>query len=294
MIKLKSLLPEGGHAFDDVVGIKQTEVKATVNSINNSILKKLKLKGIGFDCFLLGTAGKKPDDQLSGDIDIGVSSDEIASINTLKLSEVYQWMINKLNSMGYETKEVPGFSQVSVSYPIIGRKNKDKVQVDFMLSSNLDWTKFIYYSPNLKNGESKYKSIYRNLLLAGSVSLFNVKILKKDKSNVPIEIQKYALRLNDGIYSIVKSFAGSNETIVKTGKVLKDRDKFFSRTPDEIVKFFIGKSYTENDINTFEKLYDIIFKKESNVKPLRSEIKKYLINGIKLADLPMPEMINKS
>ena len=88
MIKLKKLLTEGGNMFPDAVEIKQNEVAATVSKIETTVLKPLGLIGFGTDCFILGSAGKKPADQLSGDLDIGVSMDQLASANGLKLSDV--------------------------------------------------------------------------------------------------------------------------------------------------------------------------------------------------------------
>jgi hypothetical protein len=73
MIKLKNILLEGGNLFADAVGIKQNEVMPTVKKIETDILKPLGLIGFGTDCFILGSAGKKPADQLSGDLDIGIS-----------------------------------------------------------------------------------------------------------------------------------------------------------------------------------------------------------------------------
>jgi hypothetical protein len=87
MIKLKNILLEGGNLFADAVGIKQNEVMPTVKKIETDILKPLGLIGFGTDCFILGSAGKKPADQLSGDLDIGIS---------YKFSFFIKYMLNYL------------------------------------------------------------------------------------------------------------------------------------------------------------------------------------------------------
>ena len=87
MIKLKTLIVEGGNLFDGTTGIKQSEVNSTVKQIETTVLKKLGLVGIDTDSFVLGSAGKKSEKELSGDLDIGISADQLASANGLKLSE---------------------------------------------------------------------------------------------------------------------------------------------------------------------------------------------------------------
>ena len=290
MIKLKALILEGGNLFDNTVGIKQSEVNPTVKQIEAIVLKKLGLVGIDIDSFILGSAGKKTEKELSGDLDIGISADQIASANGLKLSEVYQWLSDKLSRLGYETAPLPGFSQVSIPFPISGRKDK-YVQVDFMLSNNIEWTKFAYTAPDLTKSESKYKLVYRNLLLAACVSVYDMKVLKQTAEKIPVEVQKYALRWNDGIYSTVKSFASKTGGILKTGKLLRDRDVFVTQTPSELVQMFLGKQYTPDDIRTFEGLYDIVFNQKSNVSKYRQTIKRKFIESVTKSKLPIPELV---
>jgi len=290
VLKLKSLIREGGNLFDGTVGIKQTRVKETMEDIFRKVLKPMGLQGIDTDVFVLGSAGKKSANELSGDLDIGISADQIASANGLKLSEVYNWVDSKLNSMGHETAKVPGFSQVSIAYPIKGEKGK-YVQVDFMMSNNLEWTKFAYIDPDFSKSESKYKLVYRNLLLAACVSIFDMKVLKQTKDKIPVEVRKYALRWNDGVYSTVKSFASKTGGILKIGKLLKDKDVFVTQTPEELVDMFLGSQYTPNDIRTFEGLYDIVFSQESNIKRYRNLIKQKFIESLTKSKLPIPELL---
>lgn len=291
MIKLKTLIVEGGNLFDGTTGIKQSEVNPTVKQIETTVLKKLGLIGIDTDSFILGSAGKKSEKELSGDLDIGISADQIASANGLKLSEVYGWLQNKLSRMGYDTAPLPGFSQVSIPFPISGRKDK-YVQVDFMLSNNIEWTKFAYTAPDFTKSESKYKLVYRNLLLAACVSVYDMKVLKQTSEKIPVEVQKYALRWNDGVYSTVKSFASKTGGILKTGKLLKDRDVFVTQTPSDMVKMFFGKEYKPEDIKTFESLYDIVFNQKSNVSKYRVTIRRKFIESLTKSKLPIPELLD--
>lgn len=277
--------------FSDAVGIKQSEIPATVSKIETVVLKKLGLVGLGTDCFILGSAGKKPEEQLSGDLDIGVSIDQLASANSLKLSNVLDWLINKLTEMGYEAKPLRGFSQVSIPFPIEGRVTDEPVQVDFMLSNNLNWTRFIYNSPDYSKGESKYKGAYRNFLLSAVISGYEYEVLKKSEKGVPIEVRKYSLRHDKGVYQLTKSFAGKEGGIIKAGKTVSGTEKFLTQTPEEVVDFFLGKEYTPDDISSFEKLYDIVFNKPSKVSGAKDLIRKLFIDSITKAKLPIPEII---
>ena len=291
MIKLKDILVEGGNLFPDSVGIKQNEVMPTVKKIETDVLKPLGLIGLGTDCFILGSAGKKPADQLSGDLDIGISSDQIAASNGLKLSEVFNWLIDKLGSMGYETQALRGFSQVSIPYEVVGRDTGEVVQVDFMVSTNMNWTQFVYSSPDYSKGESKYKQAYRNFLLGAVVSAFDYKVLKKTDKEVPIEVQKYVLRHDKGIFNLIKNYAGKGGGVIKSGKTIAGSESFLTQTPEEMIHFFFGEQYSPSDVSSFEKLYDLVFKKQSKVSEMRELIRKFFIQNITDAKLPIPEIV---
>jgi hypothetical protein len=291
MIKLKDILLEGGNLFADAVGIKQSEVMPTVKKIETDILKPLGLIGFGTDCFILGSAGKKPADQLSGDLDIGISMDQIASANSLKLSDVLNWVSDKLSAMGYETQPLRGFSQISIPYEIVGRNTGEPVQVDFMLSNNLNWTQFVYSSPDYSKGESKYKSAYRNFLLGAVVAAFDYKVLKKTDKDVPIEIQKYVMRHDKGIFNLIKNYSGKGGGVIKSGKTIAGSESFLTQTPEEMVNFFLGDQYSPTDISSFEKLHDVVFNKPSKVSGMRELIRKFFIQNITDAKLPIPEIV---
>lgn len=298
MIKLKSLLNEvrpireGGNAFEDVVGIKQSEVQPTVTAVFNKVLKTFGLAGLQEDAFLLGSAGKKAENELSGDLDIAVSADQIAAVNNIKMSDVLDWIDGKAKELGYPTKIARGFGQVSIPFPIVGRKPTEPVQIDILVSTNLDWSRFVHTSPNFAKGESKYKNTYRNLLLNNCVSAYHYVVLKQTDEEVPLEVEKYVMRLDSGVYAVRKSFEGKKPgTILKTGKVLKEFDKLITQTPEEFVNIFFGEQYSVDDISSFEKLYDLVFHRPSNVEPYRERIMKNFIHGIETTGLPMPEIV---
>lgn len=297
MIKLKTLqqeifkIQEGGNAFEGVVGIKQKEVVPTVKSLFTKILKKLGLVSLGDDCFLMGSAGKKAEGELSGDLDIGVSIDQIASANGIKLSETIDWVAEKLEEMEYPTVVSKGFSQVSFPYLISGRKKEEYVQVDLLFTSNIDWAKFIHTSPNLAAGESKYKNAYRNLLLATCVSAFHTIVLKKTDDDIPLEVEKYTLKLNAGVYKVRKSWVGKKVPILKRPQTIKGSEKLVLSTPEELVDMVFGKKYSVSDVATFERLYDLVFHKKTNISQQREKILSNFIYSLESSKLPIPELV---
>jgi hypothetical protein len=199
--------------------------------------------------------------------------------------------MDKLSSMGYETQPLRGFSQVSIPYEIVGRDTGEVVQVDFMVSTNMNWTQFVYSSPDYSKGESKYKSAYRNFLLGAVVSAFDYKVLQKTDKDVPIKVQKYVMRHDKGIFNLVKSYAGKGGGVIKSGKTIAGSEQFLTQTPEEMIHFFFGEQYSPSDVSSFEKLYDLVFKKQSKVSEMRELIRKFFIQNITDAKLPIPEIV---
>lgn len=292
MIKLKTIvenLLEGGHAFNDVVPIEQSEVPQTVKNVEKQILNKIGIEKIGTDAIILGSAGKKPQGQTSGDIDIGVYADQVAAANNIAVADVPEFVGNMLKKMGYDLAPASGFSQVSFPFPIAGRED-EAVQIDFMFSTNLEWTGFIYGSPNLAKGESKYKAVYRNLLYAAAITALDRNVLKTIDDQ-PAEVERFVLRMNAGVYRVVKSFVGKTGSIVKSGKVLKHLDKLVADTPSDFVKFLFGDQYTPKDVSTFERTYDVIFNKDSKLRDKRSQILDEFLATVDRLNIPVPDML---
>lgn len=160
--------------------------------------------GISEDQFrFIGSFGKK---EFSSDVDIAVLEE---SVSLEVLSKIF-------DKTGIEYKIVKGFNQISFGYPFNGKI----FQVDLMLSKSLDWTEFIYYSPNLLNGESQYKGIYRNLLLS-AILITESRIELEDGS-----ISQRILRLNEGIIQVRKKMEGNSSVIQNEEFITNDSKEF--------------------------------------------------------------------
>lgn len=255
---ISMFLNEGGNAVEEARPLFQDEVIETYKWIEKNIFPKLGLVGEGTDAFPIGSYGKKVQDQTSGDIDIAVSIDKIAGVNGISLDTVLDWLDTKLKSLGYSTKMARGFSQVSFGAPINGNFKNGIAQIDLMLSSNLDWSRFMYYSPNFIEAESKYKGMYRNTLLMSIVSESMREVTKTAPTGEVEEYKSYVIRLEKGIYQVAKTFMGKKGSLIKTATLLHNQDKFITNTPAEVVKFAFGEGVNPSDVMTFENVWKLL------------------------------------
>ena len=148
--QLAESLNEGGNALTTTQRILNSDIPDTLVYIEGEILPRLGLEGWDIDCAVVGSAGKKKPEDTSGDIDIAVSIDRIAGQAGIDVGGVLKYIQNRLSEAGYETNIQYGFHQVNVAVPIAGDPQKGYCQVDLMVTDNLDWSKFIYYSPDYR------------------------------------------------------------------------------------------------------------------------------------------------
>ena len=288
-IKLfEQFINESGNAVDDVRPINQTEVIETAKWVEKEIFPKIGLTALEDDAAVIGSAGKKLPDQTSGDVDIAVSADKIAGFLGVPLQNALFALNEKLKSLGYQTKLMPGFNQVSIAAPVGGYASRGFAQIDFMLSTDLNWSRFIYHSPDFRIAESRYKGAYRNLLLMAAVGKSFFEITKKNDTGDTAEFQAYVVRLNQGIVQVRKSFEGK-KGLLKTAQLLRDYDKFITNTPEQVVELLFKGTHSPKDIDTYEKLKDLIDSTDFKYPSTRSDIYKDFTQKLEDAKLPLPE-----
>ena len=278
---------ESGNSIESAVPFKQDQVDSTVSWLEKNLFPKIGLNGIGDDASVIGSAGKKLPDQTSGDIDIAVSADKIASSLGTSLQNVLFALNDKLKSLGYSTKMAPGFNQVSIGAPIGGDSKNGVGQVDLMLSTDLEWSKFIYHSPDFRTAESKYKGAYRNLLLMAAIGKSFFEATKTTDKGEIAEYQAYVVRLNQGIIQVRKSFEGK-KGLVKTAKVLKEYDSLVTAQPQGVVDLLFNGGHKPSDINTYEKLKSLIDSNDFKYPSARKSIFDDFVLKVEDAKLPLP------
>jgi hypothetical protein len=234
------------NAIKDTKNISFLEAKWIYEFILENLAPKLEIPRENIQP--IGSYGKKTVPEWYGDLDLGVKLD---------VPNPLLYLESKLSLLGYETKVMKGFNQISFGIDI--PKHDGRAQVDFMISPDLKWTKFIYDSPDFKNKESVYKGVVRNLLLSAILMESYNKVIKWTDSKEIEELESVVIRMPYGIYRTRKSFMGKRG-LVKTGKLMKEFDQFITRDPQEVVNLTIGNKYSKEDIKTFENMWKIINK----------------------------------
>ena len=190
------------------------------------------------------------------------------------------------------SRMAPGFNQVSIGAPIAGDPKKGTAQIDLMLSTDLDWSRFIYHSPDFRIAESRYKGAYRNLLLMSAIGNSFRKITAQTDAGETKEFEAYVVRLNQGIVQVRKSFEGK-KGLLKNAALLKEFDKFVTNTPADVVALLFNGKHSPNDINTYEKLKALLDSSDFKYPEVRSALYKDFEQKLVDAKLPLPDDVDK-
>ena len=248
-------LNEGGAAIPTSKRITVEEGNAVFDWVRQNILPKLGVTQE--DVTVIGSFGKKKEGEDHGDLDIVVDSNVLSQSNSIENEPraLLDFMESAIEEMGIQTYKMVGLREISTGIKIPG--TEDIAQVDFMLTPSLDWSKFIYHNPNLAQGESEYKGSYRNALLMAVISEAQKEVVDRDESGKPSEFDYNVVRLPAGIWRTRKTFKGSRGPL-KTGKIMREFDKFVTTNPQEVVELAVGKGYTPESIDTFERLWFLV------------------------------------
>ena len=179
------------------------------------------------DLVPVGSFAKKPENETYGDVDV------LFNVKSLDVDEnkALDFVYDKFVSLGYEAIKMKGFNQVSVGFPIEGDKDKGLAQIDFMLTTNMDWSKFSYSS----SPTSRYKAAYATFLLSAIITESYKKVEKRDENGLVEEYSFISYRLPSGLFKVTKSHKR------KKGRVKKTRPDIVSEksgTASSIVKCF--------------------------------------------------------
>jgi hypothetical protein len=278
---------ESGNSIENAVPFKQDQIDSTVDWLVKNVFPEIGLVGIDDDAAVIGSAGKKLPEATSGDIDIAVSADKIASALGTSLQTALFELDKRLQSLGYSTKLAPGFNQVSIGAPIGGDWKNGVGQVDFMLTSDLNWSRFIYHSPDFRAAESQYKGAYRNILLMAAIGKCFFEITKQTDKGETAEYKAYVVRLNQGIVEVRKSFEGK-KGLLKNAALLKEFDKEVTRTPEDVVNLLFNGGHKPSAIDTYEKLKGLIDSGDFKFPEKRADVIAEFEDKLAASKLPLP------
>jgi|TARA_B110000977_G_scaffold163947_1_gene210152 hypothetical protein len=180
---------EGG-AMPGVGPIHIDEIVPTLDALEKTL-------GIDLKNNVLGSVGKK---EFSGDIDVAIQVDADKIPELVKKIEASQLVLDIAKSSVIMTKVK------IVNYDETKQTTKPRtgfVQVDFM-PGDPGWMKTYYHSPSEQ--ESKYKGVFRNLLIATICAVHerNASEEKIDDGR-PVEVERWMWSPSDGLIRIKRT-----------------------------------------------------------------------------------------
>jgi hypothetical protein len=290
---------EGGAAIKTARKIREDEFPKTLESIQQDLLPLLGIdpQKLGEDYIIIGSIGKKknPSDE-SGDLDLGYDGNIFSKKNGISYkdssSKIYNILTSSLKDLlGFdpEINFLRGLNIVSIGWPIEGNPELGIVQLDLIPLSSMKWAKFIYYSPDYRFGESKYKSAHRNWLLSAILSAKR-NVLASDEEGEVLDYESPVIILSDGLYLNTKTFRGKKGR-VKNPKKIEGGQKFITNDPQEFIDYTLGKGYNQDQIKTFESLLKIITSPNFPDKDKLPIIKERFVEYMERTGLPVPSEI---
>lgn len=307
MAQFKQFLIEGGNAVAVSSRINQRNVVATLEDIYKNILPELKIKKSDIDKYaVLGSAGKKRDDDSSGDLDIAISIPHIKKAFHLKTDEdaskKIQEIVTKVATKMYKEhghdgqnikdffKLMTGLQTFSFGYPIVNTDGKQEglfVQVDLMATDNVDLAGWAMSSPHYT--ESSVKGSARVILLSQILKHCQMKVIERDDEGEPAIWERYYFDPKRGMFHARQERKmGKNGKFTKTSSITDK--KLITANKDKIVQFLFGQKHNAKDIMTFEKLWELFNSKDFKFPNARSEIKKATKENFEEQGLKVPNI----
>lgn len=291
-------LNEGGAAIKSSRRIREDESEKTLNHIQDTLFPLLGGGNFDEDFLLIGSLGKKknPTDD-SGDIDLGISKeflmDQLGSTSETVLSDLDEFLHENLPQiLGFEPemKLMQGLKVLSIGWPIEGDPSKGIVQLDLIPISDMNWAKFIYYSPDYKKDESAYKSAHRNWLFQAILSALKEVESVDDEGNI-MDYEGYVLRLSDGIYKSKKSYRGIKKNRLSKPQTIEGTVKFVTNDPQESINLMFGPGVRPDDVKTFEDAWSLVTSPTFKHKDKLPEIVEDLLRYLEKAKLVIPSEV---
>jgi len=283
MITFKQFLAEGGNAIAGVGPINQENVEATLEVIYSKLIPKLGLTKD--DTALLGSTGKKNPHSQSGDIDIAISMSAIMAKNkSLKsMMDILEFVDMKSKGVVKLTKQLKGIGIVTMGFPIEntdGEQENQTVQLDLMLTDNVKFASWMYFSPHQK--DSPYKGLYRNSMLSAISH-------HADREGNDEEWDRYLLHFQKGLGRVKESRKGK-KGLLKNAKVVSREVP--TKDADQVVKILLGDSFSAKQILTWEQVFKAFKSSSFKWKKYRKEIAVRVVQDIAGKGYPVPEELS--
>lgn len=262
-----------------------------VNQAKKQFSKELKdLFRIDEDSFaFIGSAGKKSKNELSFNINLGLSISDITEKNNIddkqKLSEFIKEQLKRIKC----DCEILENNKLIVNYPF-----KDKIlEVHIKLTNNLEFVSFSRFSPVNDGLESKYTGKYREILFKAISENIKKDIVEYfDDKNTVKEYQQYLYEEEDGLFVIHKSFVGKNG-LLKKSISLPESKRLITDNVNEFTKILFGKKINKDDLLTLEGCLNALQSKSFAYPKKYNVIIESFIKKLKSRNLEVPEELVK-
>ncbi len=268
----KKALMEGG-SMPGVGAIHIEEINPTLEQLEKGL-------DINLKDFVLGSVGKR---EFSGDIDVALN---------LKPEEIPEFIAKLKNSpLVYDIAKT---SVIITKVKIVNYDESKKdsrprtgfVQLDFM-PGDPGWLKTYYHSPSDK--ESKYKGVFRNIMIASMSAVHNRQdSTQKIEDGRPLESIRYMWSPADGLIKVKRTPAPRKDGNGYTKKNIDTKIDGPWKNADEIAKE-LGIDNGQQ-LNSFESLLDAI-KKNYTKEALQQVVKGFSQNRA-VQDIGVPEELN--
>lgn len=189
-IRQEELITEGG-AMPGVGAIHIDEINPTLERLEKQL-------GIDLKNFTLGSVGKK---QFSGDIDVALNfkPEEIPAF--IKKLEASPLIHDIAKSSVIMTKvKIENYDD---SKQADGKPRTGFVQLDFM-PGDPGWLKTYYHAPH--ETESKYKGVFRNLMIASIAGQLDKRESEeKIEDGRPMQVERWMWSPSDGLVRVIRT-----------------------------------------------------------------------------------------
>jgi len=229
-------ITEGG-SLPGVGSIHIDEIEPTLSALEQKL-------GVDLKSNVLGSVGKR---EFSGDIDVALQIDPDQIPEFIKKLEATPEILDIAKSSVIMTKvKIADYDSSKQT----DRPRTGYVQLDFM-PGDPGWLKTYYHSPSEK--ESKYKGVFRNIMIATIAAVYDRKDSAEEiEDGRPVESERWMWSPTDGLVRIkrtpVPKAKGDGYTKKNNNEVIAEPIK----DPNQIAKALgLGDA---KDLNSYESL----------------------------------------
>lgn len=296
LVEDQSILIEGGLAIKVAQPISQNTVHEILPELLNKISFALNIQPE--DLKVLGSAGKKPADQTSGDIDIGVRLPSVMQSNQLTSDAARSLIDNVARKLAKKHEDKHDISKLHKSMPGIDvysfayATKQGFVQVDLMPVDSLKYADWSYHATE-EDMNKGLKGAHRNELLYAVSKFAGIQEDRLHDDGTPLEVTRHFFDLGKGLLRGKQTRLGVSGKPTKSWRTIGDKE-LVTNNPDEISAKLFGKNYKAKDLLSFNQVYDAIMDKNFPHKEHREKILSMATDGIKNKKLKLPKQLQDS